>query len=83
MNSIPRQRLSRAKALADGSKHWGLVPQIAMAVHANLSRWDAGARRRLDRLVAIAAIQTNIPNMMSMAEWNQLLHGNVLLSNVG
>ena len=73
VNPFPLDRFVIAKTGADRLKIWAVGPDLAMAIHARLRRRHSRGRRSFDRLVAIAAIDTVIADMVLVAELDRLL----------
>src|SRR5436305_785802 len=71
----PLKRLARTKAGADGFENGRVRPDLGMAGHAGLSGRKTGEGRRLDRRVAVPAIDTVIADMMLVTERNRLIEG--------
>ncbi len=68
----PFQRVSRAEAFADRLQIRRIGPNLRMAVHAGLSRRNAGEARSLNRCVTVAAIDAEAADVMLMTKRNWL-----------
>lgn len=73
METFPFDWLVVAKAGSYRLKIRAVGPYLAMAIHTCLCRWHTGRSRRFDRLMAIAAIDAVVADMMFMAKLNRLL----------
>lgn len=82
VNAFPLDGLILAKTLANDLEVRAVRPDLAMAVHTGLGRRHPRRRRRLDRLVAIAAIDAIVTNVMFMAKLDRLLFFHVAASEV-
>ena len=69
----PHDGFAGAEALAHRLKRRAAGPDLRMAIHAGLGRWNIGERRTLHRRVAIAAIDSQASHVMLMAKGNGLL----------
>lgn len=69
----PFQRLARLETGPHRFQVRTVGPDLFMTIHAHRGRRHAGRSRRLDRRVAIAAIDTIIANVMLMTELDWLL----------
>ena len=72
MNPVPFDRGVVLVTAADGLKQIGSLPDLLMAVHARLGRGDVRESRILDRCVAVAAIDSELTDMVRMTERNRL-----------
>jgi len=73
VNAFPFDGLVVAEAGPDGLKIRAVCPDLAVSVHTRLGRRQTGRRRRLNRGVTVAAIDTVIANVVLMAELDRLL----------
>ncbi len=69
----PRYALSGARARANRFKHRRIGEELRMACHADVGRWYSGKLAALDGLMAVAAIDAVIADVMFVAEGNRLL----------
>ncbi len=77
VNAFPFDRLIIAIAFAYNLKIWTIRPDLAVAVHTCLRRWHSRRCSSLDRLVAIAAIDAVVADVVLMAKLNRLLLLNI------
>src|SRR5688500_4264356 len=82
MHAAPDQRLAGAEAGTHRLEHLRVRPDLRVAVHARRARRDAGEARRLDRGVAVAAVDAETGYVMLMAEGNGLLTMDALIGEV-
>ena len=73
VHARPLQRLVVAEAGAHRLEDRRVRPDLRVAVHAGLGRRDAGERRRLDRRVAVAAVDAVVEHVVLVAELHRLL----------
>src|SRR5262249_33466274 len=73
VHARPGNRLSCSETLAYGFERRARIPDLGMAIHASLGRRNTGERRSFNRCVTIAAIDTLVPDMMSVAKGHRLL----------
>src|SRR5438105_3998856 len=73
VDAVPADRPAAAVAFAHGLEHRRLRPDLLVAVHADLRRRHAGEGRRLDRRVAVAAIDAEPADVVLVAEGHRLL----------
>lgn len=78
VNTHPFQRLSGSKTRAHRFEIGTVGPNLFVTTHAHSRRRHARGRRRLDRSVAITAIDAVIADMMLVTELNGLLPLDVL-----
>jgi len=72
VNPIPFDGLILLHAGQQGIQHSGVPPQLRVAVHTDFRGRDAGEGFLFDGRVAIAAIDSNIADVVSMTEGNRL-----------
>ena len=73
VNAFPLDRFIVAKACTNRLEIRAVGPELAMAIHAGLRRRHSRGGSRLDRLMAISAIDAVIADVMFMAELHRLL----------
>ena len=73
MDSGPFNRLARAPAFAHRLEIRAIGPDLRVAVHAGLGRWDSCRRRRFHRGVTITTINTIVRRVVFVAELHRLL----------
>lgn len=73
INTLPLNRLACAPALANRFEIRTVSPDLRMAVHTSLGRWDSSKRELLDGGMAVAAIDSVIAHVVLVAELNWLL----------
>src|SRR4051812_41668285 len=83
VDAPPAQGAVLGEACAHGGQHAGVGPDLGMARHAGLGRREAGEARLRDRGVAVAAFDSELPDMVLMAERHRLLARDVLLGHIG
>jgi hypothetical protein len=82
MNSIPTDGTTLCETCPHGREHFCIGPDLRMARHAGLRRWQPGETRLLDGGVAVSAIDSEAADVMLMAERHRLVSGDVLLGYV-
>src|SRR5215212_3024394 len=83
VDSRPLDGLVVAVAGADDLQVRALVPDLRVAVHAGLGRRHPGRVRRLDRGVAVAAVDAVVADVVLVRELDGLLHLDELARVVG
>ena len=73
INTLPLDRLACAPALANRFEIRTVSPDLRMAVHTSLGRWDSSKRELLDGSMAVAAIDSVIADVMLVTELDRLL----------
>jgi hypothetical protein len=73
VHANPFQRLARLETGAHRLEIRTVRPDLFVAAHANISRRNAGRRRRFHARVAVTAIDAVVAHVMLMAELNWLL----------
>src|SRR5262249_11271792 len=76
-------RLAGTIALADRLEHGALRPDLPVAVHAGLRGRQAGKRRRLDRSVAVTAVDARAAHVMAVAEGHGRIPGDADAPDAG
>src|SRR6188768_4075619 len=69
----PLDGFARLITLTDWSELRARRPNLAVTVHAGLRRWDGRVRTVLDRVVAVTAIDAELPRVQRVAVRNWLL----------
>ena len=82
MDSGPLDRFVFAKTFPDRRQHWSVGPNLAVAGHTGFRRRNTCKGAGFHRVMAIAAIDTIIPDMVFMAERDRLAASNADLGNV-
>jgi len=82
MHARPVDRFAGAVTCADGFEKWAILPDLRVAVHANAGWRDTCRSRFFYRRVTISTIETNISNMMLVAELHWLFAGNECMRHV-
>ncbi len=72
VNACPFDRLVCAKAFSHRRQHGTVCPDLGMTVHTGFRRGNAGEGTLLDGRMAITAVDSVVPNMVFVAEWNRL-----------
>src|SRR5688572_15159162 len=73
MNAFPFDGFVLAKTRSYRFQIFGISEELAMAIHARLRRGHASGRGRLDRLMAVTAIDTIVADVMLVTELNRLI----------
>src|SRR4029077_17817040 len=77
VNANPADGCVGAKTLAHRFEHRRTVPYLRMAVHARFRGRDVGERRIFNRSMAVAAVNTQAPHVMLVAERYGLIDGDL------
>ena len=72
VNADPRHRFSRGMTLSDRSQCFTFGQHGAVTVHAGRCRGNRGMSRVFHRVVAVAAIESEVASMQLVAEWHGL-----------
>lgn len=83
VNAIPLDRLVVTETCSYRLQIWGIGPKLAVTVHTRLGRGHTGRCRRLDRLVAITAIDAVVAHVVLVRELHWLLDLEILPRQVG
>jgi len=78
----PLQRFTGAIAGTNRLKELRVRPDLRVAIHASLGRWNPGKTRSLNRCMAVAAIDAEAAYVMLMAKWNWLRLANTGVGDV-
>src|SRR5262249_1927944 len=81
-HALPGNRLPGAGARAHRLEHTAAGPDLLMAIHARLGRWNAGEGRLLDGSVAITAVDTELTDVVRMTKRHRLNISEVRLGDV-
>src|SRR5450631_1726809 len=83
VDAPPFERFVLDEALAHRLEEGALVPDLRVAVETELRRRDAGGRRLVDRVVAIAAVDPFVTRVVAVIELQRLLDGILHPARVG
>src|SRR5690349_15496090 len=72
VDALPRDRFVAAITISHRGEHRAAGPDLLVAIHARFRRRDAGEGGRLDGSMTITAIDTQLPDMVGVAERNRL-----------
>src|SRR5262252_2360547 len=72
VDPVPLDRLVLEEALPDLLEHRALVPDLRVAVHAELRLRHARCGRAIDRVVAVAAVDVVVADVMAVIELDRL-----------
>ncbi len=72
VDARPLDRFAGPKALAHRRESRAIRPNLRVAIHADFCRRNAGKRARLDRCVAVPAIDAIIANVMLVTKRDRL-----------
>ena len=78
VDAIPCQRPILLPTVAHRLQHRRVAPDLRVAGHASLRRWNAGKRRRLHASVTIPTIQTQSAHVMLVTERDGLIDETIL-----
>ncbi len=78
MDALPLDRLIIAITGPDRLEVRAVGPYLAMAIHTCLRRGHSGRRSRFHRLVAVAAVDTVVTDVVLVAELHRLLNFEIL-----
>lgn len=78
MHAIPANRFIAAIALIDRLKHFGVIQQVAVTIHAGLCRRHASGGEFINHGVAIPAVNPNVSDVMLVTERARLLQDRIL-----
>src|SRR5437879_5611176 len=82
VDALPGDRFAAAKTGPNRLQHGAPEPNLLMAVHARLGRWDARKGGILDRGMTVAAINAKLADMVLVAERDRLDAGQIGLAHV-
>ena len=82
VDARPSNRTILPKARADGFQRRAVCPNLLVAVHAHLCRRNPGKGRRLDRGMAVAAVDSQSRHVMLVAERHRLIANDLLFGDV-
>ncbi len=83
VDPAPLERLVLEEALAHRLEERALVPDLRVAVETELRRRNAGRRRLVDRVVAVAAVDPLVTRVVAVIELQRLLDGILHAARVG
>src|SRR5690242_13583362 len=69
----PFNRFARACALSDRLQVRAVRPNLRVAIHAGLRRWDSSRRGSLNRCMTVAAVNAVVSSVVLVAELHWLL----------
>ena len=78
MDARPLDGTSGRVTVADRLNQWAIRPDLGMARHAGVRRWQTSERGLFNRRMAVTTIDAVVTNVMFVTELNRLLPFNPL-----
>src|SRR5205085_8156144 len=82
VDASPFQRFAGAETRTNGFQHFSIGPNLRVTTHADFGGRDAREGGRLNRGVAVAAIDAVVAHMMLVAERNGLFFDDLNIGDV-